>query len=216
MAQLFSPASNTVAPGVLVGVVVMLLLLAGGVWLVFNSPYATAVGIPIEQPVPFSHEHHVAGLGIDCRYCHTGVETAAYAGIPATQTCMTCHSQLWTEARVLAPVRESFVKNQPIRWNRVNNLPDYVYFNHSVHVAKGVSCVSCHGRVDEMPVIAKANSFYMRWCLECHTHPAGILRDRAEVFNMASQNPPREVGEERLITHRVSTVNLLDCSACHR
>jgi hypothetical protein len=216
MAQLFSSASNTVAPGVLAGFVLMLLFLAGGVWMVFQSPYATAVGIPLEQPVPFSHEHHVSGLGIDCRYCHTGVETASFAGVPSTQTCMTCHSQVWTEAPLLAPVRESLITNEPIRWNRANRVPDYVYFNHSVHVAKGVSCVSCHGRVDQMPLVSKAHTLYMRWCLECHTHPAGILRDRSEVFDMASKNPTREVGEQRLEAHRVRTVNLLDCSACHR
>jgi len=216
MAQLFSPASNTVAPAALAAFALMLVLLGAVVWGIFFSPYATAVGIPIEQPVPFSHEHHVSGLGIDCRYCHTSVEVAPFAGMPPTQTCMTCHSQIWTEAPVLAPVRESFVRNEPLRWNRVHSLPDYVYFDHSIHVAKGVGCVSCHGRVDEMALVAKANTLYMRWCLDCHTHPAGVLRDRAEVFNMASKDPPPRLGEERLEAYRVRTRHLFDCSACHR
>ena len=216
MAQIFSPASNTVAPGVLIGVIVTLCLLGLLDFLIFWSPCATGVGIPMNQPVPFSHEHHVGDLGIDCRYCHTGVETAAFAGVPPTHTCMTCHSQLWTEAPMLAPVRESLVKNEPIRWNRVHNLPDYVYFNHSVHVANGVSCVSCHGRVDGMPLVAKKKTLYMRWCLECHEHPSGVLRSKADVFNMASTDPGEAVGRQRMKEYGIKPAKLLDCSACHR
>ncbi len=216
MAQVFSPTSNTVAPGVLVAIVVMLCLLGLADYLIFWSPYATAVGVPINQPVPFSHEHHVGGLGIDCRYCHTSVETAAYAGVPATHTCMTCHSQLWTEAPLLAPVRESLVKNEPIRWNRVHNVPDYVYFNHSIHIAKGIGCVSCHGRVDQMPLIAKAQTLYMKFCLDCHRHPERFVRDRSEVFDMTSANPTEATGHQRVAAYHIHTVALLDCSTCHR
>lgn len=216
MAQIFPTSSNTIAPLALVGALATFFLVGLVVWLLFGSPYMTAVGIPLNQPVPFSHEHHVGGLGIDCRYCHTSVETSSYAGVPPTHTCMTCHSQLWTEAKLLAPVRESLIKNEPIRWNRVHNVPDYVYFNHSIHVAKGVSCVSCHGRVDEMPLVAKAQTLYMRWCLDCHTHPAGVLRAKDEVFNMASKNPSQAEGEALAKAYGIKKIHLQDCSACHR
>jgi len=216
MSQLFPPSSNTVAPVAVLGVITTLCLLAVGIWLVFGSPYMTAVGVPINQPVPFSHEHHVGGLGIDCRYCHVSVERASFAGMPSTHTCMTCHSQLWTEAELLAPVRQSLEKNEPIRWNRVHSLPDYVYFNHSIHIAKGVGCVSCHGRVDEMPLVAKAETLYMRWCLDCHIHPEPALRAHDEVFNLASKPPTQAEGVARAKANDVRTAHLTDCSACHR
>lgn len=216
MAQLFPPSSNTVAPVAVIGVVATFALLAVGVWLVFGSPYITAVGVPIHQPVPFSHEHHVGGLGIDCRYCHVSVERNSFAGMPSTHTCMTCHSQLWTEAELLAPVRQSLERNEPIRWNRVHSLPDYVYFNHSIHITKGVGCVSCHGRLDEMPLVAKAETLYMRWCLDCHIHPEPALRTREQVFNLASQAPTEAEGIARAKASGVKTAHLTDCSACHR
>lgn len=216
MAQIFKPSSNTVAPGVLMALVLTPFVLGLVTWLLVWSPYSTAVGVPMNQVVPFSHEHHVGGLGIDCRYCHTGVEAAAFAGIPSTHTCMTCHSQLWTEAPILSPIRESLVKNEPVRWKRVHALPDYVYFDHSIHIAKGISCVSCHGRVDQMPLIAKAQTLYMRWCLDCHRHPEEKLRDRADVFNMASHDPSPEVGRQRLKAYQIHPERLLDCSLCHR
>jgi len=216
MAQVFQPSSNTVAPGVLIALVLTPFVLGGVVWLLVWSPYSTAVGVPMNQAVPFSHEHHVGGLGIDCRYCHTGVETAAFAGVPSTRTCMTCHSQLWTEAPLLEPVRESLIANEPMRWKRVHALPDYVYFDHSAHVTSGISCVSCHGRVDRMPLVAKQETLYMRWCLECHRHPERKLRDRSEVFDMASRDPEPEVGLERLKAYHIQPARLLDCSLCHR
>jgi hypothetical protein len=216
MAQIFPHSSNTIVPGVFLGLVVFFALLALAVWLLFGSTYITAVGVPINQPVPFSHEHHVGGLGIDCRYCHTGVEVAGYAGVPSTHTCMTCHSQLWTQASMLAPVRESLMRNTPIAWNRVNNVPDYVYFNHQVHVARGVSCVSCHGRVDEMPLIAKAETLYMRWCLDCHRHPEVAIRPKEEVFNMAAAATSLKANETVPELSAIKTASLLDCSQCHR
>ncbi len=216
MAQVFKPSSNTVAPGVLMALVLTPFILGLVTWLLVWSPYSTAVGVPMNQVVPFSHEHHVGGLGIDCRYCHTGVETAAFAGVPSTRTCMTCHSQLWTEAPILSPIRESLIENEPVRWKRVHALPDYVYFDHSIHIAKGISCVSCHGRVDQMPLVAKAQTLYMRWCLECHRHPEEKLRDKADVFNMASRDPSPEVGLQRLKAYQVHPARLLDCSLCHR
>lgn len=217
MAQIFPRAYNTIAPAVLAGVVILLGVLGVCVYEVYWSPYMTRVKLPINQPVPFSHQHHAGGLGIDCRYCHTGVETSAFAGVPPTHTCMTCHSQLWTEAPVLAEVRQSLTSGKPIRWLRVNNLPDYVYFNHHIHVTKGVGCVSCHGRVDEMPLTWKAESLYMKWCLECHRHPESAIRERSEVFNMASPNPSAKEGAKRAQEYAVRPARfLLDCSNCHR
>src|SRR6185312_7602198 len=119
--------------------------------MIVRSPYETMQNEAREQPVAFSHEHHVSGLGIDCRYCHTTVETSSFAGLPPTETCMTCHSRLWTEAPMLAPVRQSFATQQPLEWKRVNQLPGFVYFNHSIHVNKGIGCSTCHGQVDQMP-----------------------------------------------------------------
>lgn len=214
--QVFSKASNTIAPATLIGAIVMLAVFGGIVFAVYWSPYTTLVGIPINQPVPFSHEHHVGGLGIDCRYCHTGVETAAYAGVPPTRTCMTCHSQLWTEAKLLEPVRRSLVMNEPIRWKRVNDVPDFVYFNHSVHINKGVSCVTCHGRVDQMPIMKKGQTLYMRWCLDCHQEPERFLRDKKDVFNMASRDPDTKTGEARVAAYHIDKTMLQDCSTCHR
>ena len=127
-----------------------------------ESSYATLIGWVRDQPVPFSHEHHVGGLGIDCRYCHTAVETSEHADLPPTHVCMTCHSQLWTGAPVLAPVRDSLATGRPIAWQRVARLPDYVYFNHAIHIDRGVPCVTCHGRVDRMPLTARAEPFQMR------------------------------------------------------
>src|SRR2546423_14635770 len=155
MPQIFPRSANTLAR---VTIFLVALFLAGLVWggyRAFWSPYTTMQGIPLDQPVPFSHKHHVSDDGIDCRYCHTGVETSAFAGLPPTETCMTCHSQIWRDAPVLAPVRASWTTGRPLHWQRVYDLPDYAYFDHSIHVQKGVACVSCHGRVDRMPLIAK-------------------------------------------------------------
>ena len=217
MAQIFPRALNTVAPATLVGAAVLLGALGVCVYAVYWSPYMTDVKVPQLQPVPFSHQHHVAGLGIDCRYCHTGTETAAFAGMPPTHTCMTCHSQLWTEAPVLEPVRQSLLTGRPIRWQRVHNLPDYVYFDHHIHITKGVGCVSCHGRVDEMPLLWKTESLYMKWCLDCHRHPETAIRTRSEVFDMASRAPSPEEGRRRMREYGVRPAPfLLDCSNCHR
>lgn len=217
MAQIFPRVYNTLAPAFLVGVVILLGLLGVCVYGVYWSPYMTGVKIPISQPIPFSHQHHVGGLGIDCRYCHTSVETSVFAGIPPTHTCMTCHSQLWTEAPVLAQVRQSLTSGKPIRWNRVHNLPDYVYFNHQIHISKGVGCVSCHGRVDEMPLTWKTETLYMRWCLDCHRHPETAIRDRSQVFDLASPNPALAEGKMRMGEYEVRPAQyLLDCSNCHR
>src|SRR5213595_3785833 len=184
MAQIFQRYANTLARVTIFGavfVVAFVLWVIGGV---VRSPVATDQGIEREQPVPFSHQHHVAGLGIDCRYCHTSVERSSFAGIPPTQTCMNCHSQIWTNADMLAPVRNSFATGTPLRWSRVHRLPDFVHFNHSIHVAKGIGCASCHGAVDKMPLMYQANTLRMGWCLDCHRHPEKNIRPREQVFNM--------------------------------
>ncbi len=186
-------------------------------YVIFWSPYMTRQRVPIEQPVPFSHEHHVRGLGIDCRYCHTSVETSSFAGVPPTDTCMTCHSQLWTEAPLLAPVRESLASNRPIRWRRVNDLPDFVFFNHGIHIQKGIGCATCHGAVDRMPLTWKAQTLYMKWCLECHRDPARFIRPRNEVLNMAYESTNRaQLGPRLVQAYDVHTNQLTDCSICHR
>jgi len=193
-------------------------LFIGVGYTLMNSPYVTSQSITQEQPVPFSHAHHVGGLGIDCRYCHDSVEQARFAGLPPTETCMTCHSQIWTNAAMLAPVRASLAKSQPIHWRRVHVLPDYVYFDHSIHVAKGVGCSTCHGRVDQMPLMRQAEPLTMGWCLTCHRHPEKSLRPQASIFDMA-WTPPKdqlEQGHKLLREYHIETEHLTDCSRCHR
>jgi MoCo/4Fe-4S cofactor protein with predicted Tat translocation signal len=169
-----------------------------------------------DQPVQFSHAHHVGSMGIDCRYCHTTVEESAFANIPPTKTCMNCHSQIWINAPILEPVRASFRENRPLEWWRVHDLPDFVYFNHSIHVAKGVGCATCHGPVDKMPLMYQENSLQMRWCLECHRNPAKYVRPKDQVFNMAYERPSDDPGlgerlvKEYKIAGRGSAHELLD------
>ncbi len=184
------------------------------------------------QPVPFSHQHHVAGLGLDCRYCHTSVETSSFAGIPPTQTCMNCHSQIWTNAAMLEPVRASFRSGQSLHWTRVNDLPDFVYFDHSIHIHKGIGCDSCHGPVDRMPLMYQAKSLQMDFCLDCHRAPQKYIRPRSQVFNMEYQPPSAErpvtvggrsysdqesLGRALLQQYQVRGVrDITSCSTCHR
>jgi hypothetical protein len=179
----------------------------------------TDAGVFRQQPVPFSHEHHVRGLGIDCRYCHTSVEDSSFAGGPPTKTCMTCHAKLWTSAAILQPVRDSWAMNTPIHWQRVNVLPDFVYFNHSIHVAKGIGCTTCHGRVDEMPLTFQAASLQMEWCLTCHREPERFLRPRSEIFTMDWKPPPdqEKLGAELAKRYNILPSQLMqNCSLCHR
>lgn len=219
MAQIFSPSANVHSKVVIVGVVV---LLCGAGWAtsaIFWSPYTTYVDVPIEQPVPFSHKHHVGDAGIDCRYCHDSVEKSSFAGIPSTQVCMTCHSQLWTEAPALEPVRQSLATNQPLRWNRVNDLPDFVYFNHSMHVANGIGCSTCHGAIDQMPLTRRAQTLYMKWCLECHRAPEKFVRPASKIYDQNWQPPPdQEAQGARLVRqYQIDTTGrLTNCSVCHR
>ena len=189
MAQVFDRSSNALARASLV--LSGLIVIALGVTLnsLQRSPWVTRQGQRPDQPVPFSHLHHVQGLGLQCQYCHTSVEKSMYAGIPPTKTCMNCHSQIWTDAQLLEPVRQSWATGASIHWIRVHDLPDFVYFNHEIHVSKGIGCASCHGRVDEMPLMYEQNSLQMEWCLNCHRNPAKNLRPTAEIYNMAWQGP---------------------------
>src|SRR5918994_755979 len=187
MPQIFHPSTNTFSKVSIFGAVFFIAALAGVLAVFFRSPYITNVAVRIPQPVQFSHEHHVSGLGIDCRYCHTSVEFASSAGMPSTETCMSCHSQIWSESPMLAPVRASYRDNTPIRWNLVHDLPDFAYFHHGVHIQKGVGCVTCHGRVDKMPLMWKESPMTMEWCLECHRNPEPHLRPYDQIFSMAGQ-----------------------------
>jgi hypothetical protein len=219
MPQLFHRSSNTLARlSIILG-----LLIAGGasvLLLEFNrTPYVTQAFVPREQPVQFSHKHHVGDDGIDCRYCHTTVETTASAGIPPTKTCMNCHSQLFSNSPYLEIVRASWRDNQPLKWTRVHDLPDFAYFNHSIHVNKGVGCSTCHGRVDLMPLMWNVNSLHMEWCLECHRNPDKVLREQKDITNMEWVPPAdQDVKGKELAKqyHIQSTQVLTSCSTCHR
>ena len=189
MAQVFDRSSNALARMSLV--LTGLIVIALGVALdqLQRSPWVTKQGQRPDQPIPFSHKHHVEGLGLQCQYCHTQVEKAAYAGIPPTKTCINCHAQIWTNADLLEPVRQSWATGASIQWIRVHDLPDYVYFSHDIHVNKGIGCASCHGRVDEMPLMYQQNTLQMEWCLNCHRNPAVNLRPTSEIYNMAWAGP---------------------------
>ncbi|HJV52222.1 MAG TPA: cytochrome c3 family protein [Noviherbaspirillum sp.] len=178
---------------------------------------ADAINQPVVQPIPFSHKHHAGDDGIDCRYCHTSVEKSSFAGLPTTQICLTCHSQLFRDAPMLSPLHESARTQTPIRWNRVHDLPDFVYFDHSIHVSKGVACVECHGRVDQMPLTTRVASLDMQWCLECHRNAQQRIRPKSEVFSMTAARPsPQEAAQLARLYHLQDTRRLTDCSTCHR
>jgi hypothetical protein len=232
MGQLFHRSSNTIARATILAAI----LFVGGLFWVMaqmqRSPYTNYRGVARNQPVPFSHQHHVAGLGVDCRYCHTSVETSSFAGIPPTKTCMNCHAQIWTNAPMLEPVRESFRSGRSIVWTRANDLPDYVYFDHSIHINKGVGCRDCHGPVDQMPLMFAENTLQMEWCLNCHREPEKFLRPKDQVFNMryvqpGSRNPVTvdgktfndqlNLGRYLKDKYRVRTVqDITSCYTCHR
>lgn len=219
MSQIFHRYTNIYARLSIIAVAVVAAGVGGAVGLLQLSGYNTNQGEFVEQPVQFSHAHHVGGIGIDCRYCHTSVEESAFANIPPTKTCMNCHSQIWNTAPMLEPVRASFRDNTPLQWNRVNDLPDFVYFNHSIHVKKGVGCATCHGPVDKMPLMYQEATLQMSWCLDCHRNPAKFIRPRQEVFNMNWQRPANDPGMgERLVRdYKIASVEqLISCSTCHR
>ncbi len=216
MPQIFHRSMNTVARASIFG---GLSLIAVFFWIIFavnDSPYYNFVGTPRRQPVQFSHKHHVQDDGIDCRYCHTTVETQAYAGMPPTHTCMTCHSQIWAESPALAAVRESYFERKPIEWQRVHDLPDYVYFNHSIHVKKGIACIICHGRVDLMPLVWKVKPLNMVWCLSCHKSPELYVRPREHVFDMKWAPQEDQLTMGRRLVKQYDIRRLTDCYTCHR
>ena len=218
MAQIFHSKTNILSK---VSIIVGALLAGGALALVLGlarSPYVNMVGVSREQPVPFSHKHHINGLGIDCRYCHVSVEDAAFAGIPAVKTCMTCHSQIWTEAPILEPIRASYRTDEAIKWLRVHDLPDFVYFNHSIHVRKGVGCESCHGRVDQMPLMMKQYSLDMQWCIQCHKQPEKFIRPREAVYQMGwkPEGDQLALGKKLVDDYHIDKAKMLNCSICHR
>jgi hypothetical protein len=184
MPQIFHPSMNTVSRVSIFGAVFIVAAVFLIVAMTVRSPYFTGERVVHNQPVPFSHEHHVGDCGIDCRYCHTSVETSAVAGVPSTKTCMNCHSQLFADSPMLAPVRESFRDKQPLVWTRVHDVPDFAYFNHSIHVQKGIGCTTCHGAVHKMPLMWREQTLHMQWCVDCHRRPEDFVRPRDEVFNV--------------------------------
>lgn len=216
MAQIFHPSANTISRVTIFGA---LFFVGVGAWAwgtILRSPFVTRAQVIRDQPVPFSHQHHVQGLGIDCRYCHTSVEESAFAGIPPTKTCMTCHSQVWTEAPMLEPVRESYRTDRSIEWTRVHDLPDYTYFNHAIHLKKGIGCTECHGRVDEMRLMWRENTLHMEWCLQCHREPERFVRPREEIFNMTWVPGRTPLAERQALVEEYDIQKLDHCSVCHR
>jgi hypothetical protein len=221
MSQIFSRSANALARSSLFGLLSLVLFVGWLTFTLMRSSWATKQGEFVEQPLQFSHAHHVGGMGIDCRYCHTSVEKSTFAGIPPTKTCMNCHSQIHTTAPILEPVRASFRNDTPLNWIRVNDLPDFVYFNHQIHVKQGVGCDTCHGPVDKMPLMYQAKPLLMEWCLGCHRAPENFIRPRAEVFNMNYRLPEgrsqRELGLELKKEYNIASLeHLTSCSVCHR
>ena len=230
--QIFHRSTNTLSRASIYGAVFIVAGLGWTMMQVQRSPYITYAQVIKPQPVPFSHQHHVSGLGLDCRYCHTSVEVSSFAGIPPTRTCMNCHSQIWTNAQMLEPVRASYRTGQSLQWTRVNQLPDFVYFNHSIHIHKGVGCNTCHGPVDQMPLMYQYASLQMEWCLECHRAPEKQLRPRDQVFNLRYTQPTPELpvevdgqeytnqeslGKALISKYQVRNVkDITSCNTCHR
>lgn len=218
MAQVFGRSADTWLRAIaLVVAVIVVATLVGG-WMALHSPWTTEVGATPPQPVPFSHRHHAGELKIDCRYCHYTVETESVAGWPTSELCMTCHSQLWTEADMLEPLRTSFTTGEPLRWSRIVDLPEFVYFDHGVHVSNGVGCASCHGRIDTMAMTYQAEALTMSFCLDCHRDPAPHLRPLDAVTDMAWKPPENQdvIGRTFMEARDVHPDRLTDCYTCHR
>lgn len=214
MAQIFHRSTNTLSRVSIFGGLALVLALVAATAAINRASYLTGVRVARAQPVQFSHKHHVSDDGIDCRYCHTSVERSAFAGIPSTKICMNCHSQIWADSPMLEPVRESFRTGKSIEWTRVHNLPGFVYFDHSIHVNKGVGCATCHGRVDQMPLMSRENTLYMEWCLECHRAPERFVRPREEIFNMNWQAEDQlALGRKLVSAYKIQ--KLTSCSVCH-
>ena len=216
MPQIFHRSTNTMSRVSIFGAIFII----GGVLAIFmiiqRSPYVTYVGVARTQPVQFSHLHHVGDDGIDCRYCHTSVEVSSSAGIPSTEVCMNCHTQVWANSPYLEPVRQSWRTGQPITWERVHDLPDFVYFNHSIHVNKGVGCDTCHGQLEQMNGIWKNQPMSMEWCMECHFNPAKYVRPKDQVFNAHYQPPADQMALGNQLVQEYQIQSLISCSTCHR
>lgn len=215
MPQIFHPSMNTISRATIFGAVFVVAALVWLMMTIVRSPYVSGVGVIKTQPVPFSHAHHVAEVGIDCRYCHTSVEQSSFAGIPPTQTCMNCHSQLWAESPMLEPVRASYRDDKPLIWNRVHDIPDYAYFYHNIHVERGVACATCHGQLAEMPLTWKTSTLYMEWCLECHRNPEQAMGPPSKVFASAGVPSPIISFEPKTIERNPHGPLLTNCSLCH-
>jgi hypothetical protein len=216
MSQIFHRSTNTLSKVSIFGGA---FIVAATLWVILEvnrSTYVTRAHEARPQPVPFSHAHHVGGLGVECRYCHTSVDTSAVAGIPPTKTCMNCHSQIWSQSPTLEPVRVSFRSGSSIEWTRVHDLPDFVYFNHSAHVNKGVGCSTCHGRVDRMPLLWQEKSLQMEWCLDCHRQPQKYVRPQSEVYNIAYEPPADQVEMGQRLVKEYGIRTRTSCSTCHR
>jgi hypothetical protein len=214
MPQIFHPSMNTVSRATIFGAVFILAVLLWLVLRIVRSPYVSGVAVIKPQPVPFSHQHHVAECGIDCRYCHTSVEQSSFAGIPPTETCMNCHSQLWADSAMLEPVRASYREDEPLVWNRVHDLPDFVFFDHSIHIRRGVACATCHGDLAEMPLTWKESTLYMEWCLECHREPERRIGPPEAVFASATTEET-PLAETDLAWENKRGTLLTNCSICH-
>jgi hypothetical protein len=219
LTPIFSRRTNLFARLSILAAVILLGVVVGFlVWWVHSSTF-TNVGVAVAQPVPYSHKLHVVALGLNCRYCHDSVDKSSFADLPSTETCMTCHSQIATNVANLALVRDSWTTGKPIQWVRVNQLPDYVYFNHQIHVTKGVGCETCHGRVDTMNTDVKANSFYMTFCVDCHRNPAQYLRPVDQVYTMGYKPAGDQltIGKQLMQEYNIMPPSqLTNCSICHR
>ena len=216
MSQIFHRSTNTISKVSIFGAVFGIAALLWLFYKVNASPWVTEVHVARQQPIQFSHERHVAGNGIDCRYCHTSVERSSFAGIPPTKTCMNCHSQIFATSPFLEPVRASFRSGQSIVWTRVNDLPDFAYFNHSIHINKGVGCTTCHGPVDRMPLMWQAESLQMSWCIDCHRHPESYVRPREAVFRTDYVAPADQEALGRRLVAEYQIRKLTSCDTCHR
>lgn len=220
MAQIFHRGANNVAKASFIVAIVLAGVAGIAYTQISRSSYLTGRYQEKMQPVQFSHKHHAGDDGIDCRYCHTSVETSASAGIPPTQTCMNCHTEIWADSPYLEPVRASFRDNKPIEWRRVHDLPEFAYFNHSIHVAKGVGCASCHGKIDEMPAVYQENTLQMEWCIACHRNPEPNIRPQSEIFNMSFDRNLMTPEQQSEVTAKVKKLRskemLTSCSTCHR
>ena len=216
MPQIFHPSANTIARASIFGAVFFIAMLFWLFYVVSASPWITQAHVTREQPIEFSHERHVAGNGIDCRYCHTSVEDSSFAGIPPTKTCMNCHAQIFANSPFLEPVRESFRSGRSIQWTRVHDLPDFVYFNHSIHIAKGVGCTTCHGQVDRMPLMRQEASLQMGWCIDCHRAPEKYVRPREQVFRVDYVPPSDQLQLGGRLVADYHIKSLTSCSTCHR